>query len=126
MTVKPPVPPPLPDELDQLLRRRRLLYIRRAAPEVIANATAQRWEHAEVLRVLLAEEVKGREQATIRTRRRTSGRQAKRSTPGLAKFGTSGSTISGRLGHGRGSSHTREAPRMLKKFARKNLPDLPR
>ena len=73
MTVKPPAPPPLPDELDQLLRRMRLPYIRRAAPEVIANATAQRWEHAEVLRVLLAEEVKGREQATIRTRRRASG-----------------------------------------------------
>jgi DNA replication protein DnaC len=73
MTVKLPAPPPLPDELELLLRRMRLPYIRRAAPEVIANATAQRWEHAEVLRVLLAEEVKGREQATIRTRRRASG-----------------------------------------------------
>ena len=40
---------------------------------MIANATAQRWEHAEVLRVLLAEEVAGREQATIRMRRRASG-----------------------------------------------------
>jgi DNA replication protein DnaC len=73
MTVKPPAPPPLPDELEQLLRRMRLPYIRRTAPEVIATATAQRWEHAEVLRVLLTEEVKGREQATIRTRRRASG-----------------------------------------------------
>ncbi len=73
MTVKPPAPPPLPAELEQLLRRMRLPYIRRAAPEVIATATAQRWEHAEVLRVLLAEEVKGREQATIRNRRRASG-----------------------------------------------------
>ena len=64
----------MPDELEQLLQpRMRLPYIRRAAPEVIATATAQRWEHAEVLRVLLAEEVKGREQATIRTRRRASG-----------------------------------------------------
>jgi DNA replication protein DnaC len=72
MTVKPPAPPPLPDELEQLLRRMRLPYIRRTAPEVIATATAQRWEHAEVLRVLLTEEVKGREQATIRTRRRAS------------------------------------------------------
>ena len=73
MTVKPPAPPPLPSELEQLLRRMRLPYMRRAAPEVIANATAQRWEHAEVLRVLLAEEVNGRDQATIRTRRRASG-----------------------------------------------------
>jgi DNA replication protein DnaC len=73
MTVKTPPPPPLPDELDRLLRRLRLPYIRRAAPEVIANATAQRWEHAEVLRVLFAEEAAGRDQATIRTRRRSSG-----------------------------------------------------
>jgi DNA replication protein DnaC len=73
MTVKPPAPPPLPSELEQLLRRMRLPYIRKAAPEVIATATAQRWEHAEVLRVLLTEEVKGREQATIRNRRRASG-----------------------------------------------------
>ncbi len=72
MTVKPPAPPPLPDELDRLLRRLRLPYVRRAAPEVIATATSQRWEHAEVLKVLLAEEAAGRDQATIRTRRRAS------------------------------------------------------
>ena len=40
---------------------------------MIATATSQRWEHAEVLRVLLAEEAAGRDQATIRTRRRASG-----------------------------------------------------
>jgi DNA replication protein DnaC len=73
MTIKPPTPPPLPDELDRLLRRLRLPYIRRAAPEVIATATAQRWEPAEVLRVLLAEEAQGRDQATISMRRRASG-----------------------------------------------------
>jgi len=73
MTVKPPAPPPVPDELDRLLRRLRLPYVRRAAPEVIATAAAQRWEHAEVLRVLLAEEAAGRDQATISTRRRASG-----------------------------------------------------
>src|SRR5881275_2791195 len=72
MTVKPPAPPPLPDELDRLLRRLRLPYVRKAAPEVIANATAQRWEHADVLRVLLAEEAAGRDQATIQSRRRAS------------------------------------------------------
>src|SRR5947207_2371193 len=73
MTVKPPAPAPLPEELDRLLRRRRLPYGRRAAPEVIATATVQRWEHAEVLRVLLSEEAAGRDQATIRMRRRASG-----------------------------------------------------
>jgi DNA replication protein DnaC len=73
MTLKTPAPPALPDELDRLLRRLRLPYVRKAAPDVIANATAQRWEHAEVLRVLLAEEAAGRDQATIRMRRRASG-----------------------------------------------------
>jgi hypothetical protein len=73
MTVKTPAAPPLPDELERLLHRLRLPYVRRAAPDVIATATAQRWEHAEVLKVLLAEEAAGRDQATIRTRRRASG-----------------------------------------------------
>jgi DNA replication protein DnaC len=73
MTVSTPPPPPLPDELDRLLRRLRLPYVRKAAPEVIANATMQRWEHAEVLRVLLAQEAAGRDDATTMTRRRASG-----------------------------------------------------
>jgi DNA replication protein DnaC len=73
MTVKPPAPPPLPSDLDRLLRRLRLPYVRNAAPEVIATAAAQRWEHAEVLRVLLTEEAAGRDRATITMRRRASG-----------------------------------------------------
>jgi DNA replication protein DnaC len=73
MTVKPPAPPPLPAELEALLRRLRLPYVRRAAAEVLATANSQRWEHSEVLRVLLCEEAAGRDQATITTRRRASG-----------------------------------------------------
>src|SRR4051794_29470390 len=73
MTVKTPVPPPIPDELDALLRRLRMPYVRKAAPEVIATAASQRWEPAEVLRVLLAEEAAGRDRATIAMRRRASG-----------------------------------------------------
>jgi DNA replication protein DnaC len=73
MSVKPPSPPPLPDELDRLLRRLRLPYVRGAAPEVLATATSQRWEPAEVLRVLLSEEAAGRDRATITMRRRASG-----------------------------------------------------
>jgi DNA replication protein DnaC len=73
MTVELPTPPPLPDELDRLLRRLRLPYVRRAAPEVLATANSQRWEAAEVLRVLLAEEAQGRDHATIQMRRRSSG-----------------------------------------------------
>ena len=73
MTVAPPTPPPLSDELDRLLRRLRLPYVRRSAPEVLATANSQRWEHAEVLRVLLAEAAAGRDRATVAIRRRASG-----------------------------------------------------
>jgi DNA replication protein DnaC len=64
--------PPLPAELDALLRRMRLPYMRKAAPDVLATARAQRWEPAEVMRVLLAEEVTGRDAATRRMRRKTA------------------------------------------------------
>jgi DNA replication protein DnaC len=73
MTVKTPPAPPLPAEVDQLLRRLRMPYFRRAAPDALATATSQRWEPAEVLRVLLAEEAAGRDRATIAMRRRQSG-----------------------------------------------------
>src|SRR6201987_3253708 len=73
MTVKPPAPPPLPDELDRLLRRLRMASVCRAAPEGNATAASQAWAHAEVLRVLLAKEAAGRDQATISMRRRASG-----------------------------------------------------
>ena len=67
-----PAAPPLPAELDALVRRMRLPYLRKAAPDVLATARAQRWEPAEVLRVLLAEEVTGRDAATRRMRRKTA------------------------------------------------------
>jgi len=67
-----PTPPPLPDELDQVLRRMRLPYLRASAPDVLATARAQRWDPAEVLRVLLVEEATGRDGATRRTRRKTA------------------------------------------------------
>ncbi|MHB8672005.1 MAG: ATP-binding protein [Acidimicrobiales bacterium] len=69
MTTPAPAPPPLDAELEGLLRRMRLPYIRRTAPEVIATARAQRWEPAEVLRVLLSAEVAGRERSSTATRR---------------------------------------------------------
>ena len=73
MTVKTPTAPALPDEVDALLRRLRMPYVRHAAPEVLATAKSQRWDPAEVLRVLLTEEAAGRDRATIRMRRRASG-----------------------------------------------------
>ena len=68
MTVKTPEPPPLDDDLEALLRRMRLPYIRRAAPDVLATARAQRWEPAQVLRVLLVEEIAGRDRSSTATR----------------------------------------------------------
>lgn len=73
MTLTTPAPPPLPDEVEALLRRLRLPYVRKAAPEVLATAAAQRWAPAEILRVLLIEEAAGRDRATIAMRRRQSG-----------------------------------------------------
>ena len=73
MTVQTPEPPPLDDDLEALLRRMRLPYIRRAAPEVLATARAQRWEPAEVLRVLLTEEVAGRDRSSTATRLAAAG-----------------------------------------------------
>src|SRR4051812_9172639 len=66
MSVKPPAPPALPEPVEKLTRRLRLPYLRNAAPEVLATARAQRWDPAEVVRVLLAEEAAGRDQATTR------------------------------------------------------------
>lgn len=71
--MKAPQAPPLPDELMVLVRRMRLPYMRKAAPEVCATARAQRWDPAEVLRVLLAEEVAGRDLASKRIRREAAG-----------------------------------------------------
>ena len=70
--MRTPEPPPLPDDLEALLRRLRLPHIRRAAPEVLATARAQRWEPAEVLRSLLGEELAGRERSALQTRRKAA------------------------------------------------------
>jgi len=70
--VRTPEPPPLTDDLEALLRRLRLPHIRRAAPEVIATARAQRWEPTEVLKALLTEELTGRERSALATRRKAA------------------------------------------------------
>ncbi len=68
-----PTAPPLPDDVEALLRRLRLPHIRRYAPEVVATAKAQRWEPVEVLRALLGEEAIGRERSALATRRAAAG-----------------------------------------------------
>ncbi|MFF9403893.1 IS21-like element helper ATPase IstB [Streptomyces sp. NPDC014646] len=66
----PPTPPPIPAELERVLKRMRFPYLRKAAPSVLATARSQRWDPAEVVRILLEEEIKGREAATRRSHRK--------------------------------------------------------
>ena len=72
-TLGMPAAPPLPEDVEALLRRLRLPHIRRYAPEVVATAKAQRWEPIEVLRALLGEEAIGRERSALATRRAAAG-----------------------------------------------------
>ena len=57
-------------EIDRLTRRLRMPYIRAVAGEIITTAKAQRWDPAEIVRVLLDEEARGRDTATTEIRRR--------------------------------------------------------
>lgn len=57
-------------EAIELTRRLKLPHLRRAMADLIPTAKAQRWDPAEVVRVLLAEEAAGRDQANLRTRRK--------------------------------------------------------
>jgi DNA replication protein DnaC len=72
-TVGVPAAPPLPADLEALLRRLRMPHTRRLAPDVLATAKAQRWEPVEVLRALLGEEVAGRDRSALSTRRSAAG-----------------------------------------------------
>ena len=60
-------------EAIELTRRLKLLHIRRTLPDLIPTAKAQRWDPAEVVRVLLAEEAAGRDRANLHTRRKRAG-----------------------------------------------------
>ena len=66
-----PAAPPLPDELDRAAAPHAAALPARSAPDVLATARAQRWDPAEVLRVLLDEEVVGRDAATRAPRRKS-------------------------------------------------------
>ena len=68
-----PTAPPLPGDLEALLRRLRLPHIRTHAPDVLATAKAQRWDPVEVLRALFTEEAAGRERSALATRRAAAG-----------------------------------------------------
>ena len=55
------------------MRRMRFPYMRTAAPDILATAKAQRWDHAEVIKALLMEEVTGRDRSALASRRTQAG-----------------------------------------------------
>lgn len=57
-------------EAIELTKRLKLPHIRRSLGDLIPTAKAQRWDPAEVVRVLLAEEAAGRDRANLHTRRK--------------------------------------------------------
>ncbi|MEV7181016.1 IS21-like element helper ATPase IstB [Kitasatospora sp. NPDC093679] len=60
-------------EAIELTKRLKLPHIRRTLADLIPTAKAQRWDPAEVVRVLLAEEAAGRDRANLHTRRKRAG-----------------------------------------------------
>lgn len=61
------------DEVVELLRALRLPHMRRSAPDLLATAKAQRWEPAEAVRALLADELAGRQRSSISARSKAAG-----------------------------------------------------
>ena len=69
--------PALPAELLTLLARMRLPHMRKAAPEVLATAKAQRWDPAEAIRALQQQhDCSPPDVATASMRRATTARVA--------------------------------------------------
>ncbi len=58
------------EEVTALCKRLRLKYVREQLEEVVLTARAQRWDPAEMLRVLFNAEAEGRDRATITVKRR--------------------------------------------------------
>lgn len=73
------------EDVIALPRRLRMPYLRAAALDVVPTARAQRWDPAELLRVLLGGEITGSDQTALRppSRREIPGRQDLRG-PGRA------------------------------------------
>ncbi|WP_283206604.1 IS21-like element helper ATPase IstB [Nocardia cyriacigeorgica] len=72
MRVAGPTGDPLAEAI-ALTKRLKLPYLRRALTDLVPTAKAQRWDPAEVVRVLLAEEAAGRDATNLRTRRKRAG-----------------------------------------------------
>ncbi|WP_308470646.1 IS21-like element helper ATPase IstB [Arthrobacter sp. N199823] len=65
--------PALPQDLEAMMRSLKMPHARALAPELVATARAQRWEPAEVIKALFAEEIRGRAASMLATRRKAAG-----------------------------------------------------
>ena len=65
--------PPLPSDVEALLRTLRLPHARAIAADVLATARTQRWDPTEVVKTLLTEETAGRARSMLATRRKAAG-----------------------------------------------------
>jgi hypothetical protein len=96
--------PPLPADLEALMRSLKMPQARAPAPELIATACAQRWEPAEVIKALFTEEAAGRARSMLASRRKAAGfPTGKPSTPGTPRRPPSGPRPSRRCGTWNGS-----------------------
>ena len=73
MSPVPAAAPPLPADLEALMRQLKMPYARALAPDLLITARTQRWEPAEVVKALLVEEVAGRSRSMLATRRKAAG-----------------------------------------------------
>jgi DNA replication protein DnaC len=73
MSPVPTAAPPLPPDVEALMRQLKMPYARALAPELLITARTQRWEPAEVIKALLVEEVTGRARSMLATRRKAAG-----------------------------------------------------
>ncbi|MFI8775193.1 MULTISPECIES: ATP-binding protein [Gordonia] len=62
----------LPPEVEALMRQLRLPHARAIAGDVLATARSQRWDPAEVVKALLAEESAGRARSMLASRRKSA------------------------------------------------------
>ncbi|MFJ6281385.1 ATP-binding protein, partial [Arthrobacter subterraneus] len=65
--------PPLPADIEALMRQLKMPHARALAPELIATAKAQRWEPVEVIKALFTEETAGRARSMLANRRKAAG-----------------------------------------------------
>ncbi|WP_164205471.1 ATP-binding protein [[Micrococcus luteus] ATCC 49442] len=65
--------PPLPADLETLMRSLKMPHARALAPDLIATARAQRWEPTEIIKALFTEEAAGRARSMLGSRRKAAG-----------------------------------------------------